>query len=85
VTRPLNLGALRCPTCKGRGRIQVGPSPTVNYGHAYGLTCTDCRECPTCLGDGQTMGYGALHACERCDGTGRVAMSFIVDADGKME
>jgi hypothetical protein len=32
-----------CEACGGRGRIQVGPAPTVNYGHTYAYPCPDCR------------------------------------------
>lgn len=40
--------------------------------------------CPTCDGEGLTMGYGRTHSCERCGGTGRITVvapaSFVVHA-----
>lgn len=38
-----------------------------------GVFATDGERCPTCDGEGLTMGYGRTHPCERCNGTGFVA------------
>lgn len=49
-----------CGHCRDRRVIQVGPAPTVNYGHGYSYPCPEC-----------STPEGKAKPCPVCDGVGR--------------
>lgn len=59
------------------------------YPHCRGSDRTPAeaqREpCRVCLGDRQTMGYGQVHTCERCYGTGEEPSRAMPDERHRRE